>query len=111
MSSSAVASSVSSGSGSSTDIRAPLWDHVHITERAEVGGNTKKRCRYLNYNGFSSYTRVEAHLLQIKNKGIAPCAKVTHEILTQMRKEVEKCNDFVERSGAKGVSNTDEERS
>jgi hypothetical protein len=71
MSSSAAASSASSGSGTSTDIRAPLWDHVHITERAKVGGNTKWRCRYCNYNGFSSYTHVEAHQLQIKNKGFS----------------------------------------
>jgi hypothetical protein len=102
MSSSAAGSSASSGSATSTDIKAPLWDHVHITERAEVGGNTRWKCEYCNYNGFSSYTR-EAHLLQIKNKGIASCAK-THEILTQMRKEVEKCKDLVERSRIKGVS-------
>jgi hypothetical protein len=71
MLSSVAASSASSGSGTSTDIRAPLWDHVHITERAKVGGNTKWRCRYCNYNGFSSYTHVEAHQLQIKNKGFS----------------------------------------
>jgi hypothetical protein len=104
MSSSAAGSSASSGSATSTDIKAPLWDHVHITERAEVGGNMKWKCKYCNYNGFSSYTRVEAHLLQIENKGIASCAKVTHEILTQMRKEVENCKDLVERSRVKGVS-------
>jgi hypothetical protein len=99
-----VGSSTSFGSATSTDIRASLWDHVHITERAEVECNSKWKCRYYNYNGFSSYTRVEAHLLQIKNKGIPSYAKVTHEILTQMRKEVEKCKDLVERSKVKGVS-------
>jgi prenyltransferase beta subunit len=103
MSSSAAGSSASSGSATSTDIKAPLWDHVHITERAKVGSSTKWKCKCCNYNGFSSYTRVEAHLIQIKKKGITSCAKATHEILTQMRKEVEKCKDMVERSRVKGV--------
>jgi hypothetical protein len=88
----------SSSSGTSTDIRAPLWDHVLITERAETGGNTRWKCKYCNYNGFSSYTRVEAHLLQIKSKGVALCAKVTFEQLTEMRNQVQRCKDLVERA-------------
>jgi hypothetical protein len=75
----------SSSSGTSTDIRAPLWDHVLIIKRAETSGNTRWKCKYCNYNGFSSYTRVKAHLLQIKSKGVALCAKVTFEQLTEMR--------------------------
>ena len=94
----------SSSSGTSTDIKAPLWDHVLITERALTGGNTRWKCKYCNYNGFSSYTRVEAHLLQIKSKGVAPCPKVTYERLTEMRAEVERCKQLVERAKIKTVS-------
>jgi organic hydroperoxide reductase OsmC/OhrA len=69
-----------------------------ITERAPAGGNTKWKCKYCNYNGFSSYTQVEAHLLQIKSKGVETCAKVTFEMLAEMRKEVQRCKELVKRA-------------
>ncbi|TVU50680.1 hypothetical protein EJB05_02060, partial [Eragrostis curvula] len=83
--------------------RAPLWDHVNIVEKATSGGNTGWTCKYCNHNGFSSYTRVEAHLLLMNGKGINPCPKVTDEILAQMRSEVQKCKELVQRGKTRTV--------
>jgi hypothetical protein len=52
----------------------------------------------------SSYSRVEAHLLQIGNKGIGKCPNVTYEMLTAMRREIERCKRLVESSKPKFVS-------
>jgi hypothetical protein len=52
----------------------------------------------------SSYTRVEAHLLQILGKGIGKCLNVTYEMLSAMRKEIERCKNLVERSKSRIVS-------
>jgi hypothetical protein len=52
----------------------------------------------------NSYTRVEAHLLQIKGKGISPCPNVTYQMLCAMRREVDKCKDLVERGKKNTVS-------
>jgi hypothetical protein len=88
-----------------TNIKAPLWDHVTILERPKSGGgNTLWRCKYCPLQKLSSYSRVEAHLLQIGGKGIAKCPKVTYEMLSAMRKEIEKCKDLVERSKSRTVS-------
>jgi hypothetical protein len=94
----------SSSFGTSTDIKAPLWDHVLVTERSLAGGNTRWKCKYCNFIGFSSYTRVEAHLLQIKGRGIAPCPKVAFEMLSEMRNEVERCKELVKRAKTKTIS-------
>ncbi|GJM95867.1 hypothetical protein PR202_ga12650 [Eleusine coracana subsp. coracana] len=75
------------GYEASTDIKAPLWDHVTIVERGTGEGNTRWKCKYCPYNGFSSYTRVEAHLLQIRGKGVGCCPKVSVEMLSEMRRE------------------------
>ncbi|GJN11693.1 hypothetical protein PR202_ga29903 [Eleusine coracana subsp. coracana] len=98
-------SSAASPTSSNTDIRAPLWDHVTILEKAPSGGNTKWKCNYCEFNGFSSYTYtgVEAHLLQIKNKGIGICTKMTFELLSQLRGDVQRCKDLVQRSKQKNV--------
>ena len=52
----------------------------------------------------SSYTRVEAHLLQISGKGIGKCPNVTYEMLSEMRTEIERCKNLVERSKSRTVS-------
>jgi len=52
----------------------------------------------------SSYTRVEAHLLQKGGKGIGKCPNVTYEMLSEMRKEIERCKNLVERSKSRTVS-------
>jgi len=103
-------SSVGSGSASAgasigseathtTDIKAPLWDHVTILEKPKTGGgNALWRCKYCPMQKLSSYTRVEAHLLQKGRQGIGKCPNVTYEMLSDMRKEIERCKDLVERS-------------
>ncbi|GJM88454.1 hypothetical protein PR202_ga04515 [Eleusine coracana subsp. coracana] len=101
--SSSTASASPASSATSTDIKAPLWDHVLVTERAPSGGNTRWVCKYYNYNGYSSYTRVEAHLLQIKNKGVGTCPKVSFEMLTELRNEVQRCKELVERAKSRTV--------
>ena len=89
--------SVGSAATNTTDIKAPLWDHVTILEKPKPGGgNTYWRCKYCPLEKLSSYTRVEAHLLQISGKGISKCPKVTYEMLSAMRKEVERCKNLVE---------------
>jgi hypothetical protein len=102
-----------SGSGSQsvgseariTDIKAPLWDHVTILEKPKTGGgNALWRCKYCPMEKNNSYTRVEAHLLQIKGKGISPCPNVTYQMLCAMRREVDKCKDLVERGKKNTVS-------
>ncbi|GJN00319.1 hypothetical protein PR202_ga17743 [Eleusine coracana subsp. coracana] len=104
MATSTSSSAASASSTSSSDIKAPLWDHVNIVERAPVGGNTKWQCKYCNHKGFSSYTRVEAHLLQISGKGINPCPKVTFEMLSEMRNEIQRCKELVQRAKTRQVS-------
>jgi hypothetical protein len=103
--SASASASVGSAATETTNIKAPLWDHVTILERPKSGGgNTLWRCKYCPLQKLSSYSRVEAHLLQIGGKGIAKCPKVTYEMLSAMRKEIEKCKDLVERSKSRTVS-------
>ena len=109
-------SSVGSGSASAgasigseathtIDIKAPLWDHVTILEKAKTGGgNTLWRCKYCTMEKLSSYTRVEAHLLQKGRLGISKCPNVTYEMLSDMRKEIERCKELVEKSKTRTVS-------
>jgi len=97
--------SVGSGATRTTDIKAPLWDHVTILERPKAGGgNASWRCNYCGLEKCTSYTRVEAHLLQKSGKGIDKCPKVTYEMLSQMRMDVERCQELVERAKQRTVS-------
>ena len=97
--------SVGSGSRETTDIKAPLWDHVTILERPKAGGgNAFWRCNYCPLEKSSSYTRVEAHLLQKSGKGIIKCPKVSYEMLSEMRREVERCKELVERAKTRTVA-------
>lgn len=106
LSSASASASASVGSvATTTDIKAPLWDHVIILERSRTGGgNALWRCKYCPLQKLSSYTRVEAHLLQKSGKGITKCPKVTYEMLSEMRKEVERCKELVERGKQRTVS-------
>jgi hypothetical protein len=97
--------SVGSAATQPTDIKAPLWDHVIILEKPKAGGgNAMWRCKYCPMQKLSSYTRVEAHLLQISGKGIGKCPNVTYEMLSAMRKEIERCKNLVEKSRSRMVS-------
>jgi hypothetical protein len=102
---SGASASIGSAVTHTTDIKAPLWDHVTILEKPKPGGgNTQWPCKYCPMQKLSSYTRVEAHLLQISGKGIGKCLNVTYEMLSAMRKEIERCKNLVERSKSRIVS-------
>jgi hypothetical protein len=97
--------SVGSAATEATNIKAPLWDHVTILEKPRSGGgNTMWKCKYCPMQKLSSYSRVEAHLLQKGGKGIGKCPNVTYEMLSAMRKEIERCKNLVERSKSRTVS-------
>ena len=103
--SASASASIGSAATHTTDIKAPLWDHVTILEKPKTGGgNALWRCKYCPMQKLSSYTRVEAHLLQKGRLGISKCPNVTYEMLSDMRKEIERCKDLVERSKTKTVS-------
>ena len=103
--SASASASIGSEATHTTDIKAPLWDHVTILEKPKTGGgNALWRCKYCPMQKLSSYTRVEAHLLQKGRQGIGKCPNVTYEMLSDMRKEIERCKDLVERSKTKTVS-------
>ena len=103
--SASASASIGSEATHTIDIKAPLWDHVTILEKAKTGGgNTLWHCKYCTMEKLSSYTRVEAHLLQKGRLGISKCPNVTYEMLSDMRKEVERCKDLVERSKTRTVS-------
>ena len=105
MSEASASASIGSAATHTTDIKAPLWDHVTILEKPKTGGgNAQWRCKYCPMQKLSSYTRVEAHLLQKGRLGISKCPNVTYEMLSDMRKEVERCKDLVERSKTRTVS-------
>uniref|UniRef100_A0A0A9DTN8 BED-type domain-containing protein n=1 Tax=Arundo donax TaxID=35708 RepID=A0A0A9DTN8_ARUDO len=88
-----------------SDIRAPLWDFVTLLgEKDDGGGNVEWKCNYCNAVRTSSYTRVEAHLLQRPRQGIAMCKKVKIEDQNEMRKTVAEAKERVERSKQKMVS-------
>jgi hypothetical protein len=78
---------------------SPFWRGLKLVEQ-----NALWRCNYCGLEKTSSYTRVEAHLLQITGRGISKCPKVTYEMLSDMRSEVERCKDLVERSKTRIVS-------
>ena len=105
MSEASASASIGSAATHTTDIKAPLWDHVTILEKPKTGGgNAQWRCKYCPMQKLSSYTRVEAHLLQISGKGIGKCPNVTYEMLSEMRTEIERCKNLVERSKSRTVS-------
>ncbi|XP_028078181.1 uncharacterized protein LOC114280056 [Camellia sinensis] len=56
----------------------PLWKYVTRLEKSGAkGGNYTFQCNFCRVTRKGSYTRVKAHLMQIKNQGIEVCPKVT----------------------------------
>jgi hypothetical protein len=87
-----------------TNLKAPLWNHVTILEKSGGGGNTKWKCNFCDHVGTSSYSRVQAHLLKLSGYQIHACKKVTVDILSSLRGEVEMAKREVERSKGRPVS-------
>jgi len=95
----------STGSASTVDIKAPLWAYVNILEKPKTGGsNILWKCKYCSMEKFTSYTRVEAHLLQKSGRGIIKCDKMPYEVLCEMKREVKRCEELVQRGKARTVS-------
>ena len=95
----------STGSASTVDIKAPLWAYVNILEKPKIGGsNVLWKCKYCSMEKFTSYTRVEAHLLQKSGRGIIKCDKMPYEVLCEMKREVKRCEELVQRGKARTVS-------
>jgi hypothetical protein len=81
--------------------KAALWDHVIILERSKVyGENTLWRCKYFLLQKLINYTRVEVYLLQNFEKDKSTCPKITYEMLSKTRKEVEMCKTTSENRDA-----------
>ena len=71
---SSASASVGFAATNTTDIKAPLWDHVTILEKSRTGGgNAMWCCKYCPMQKLSSYTKVEALLLQKGGRGIGKC--------------------------------------
>ncbi|KAL9227765.1 hypothetical protein vseg_003416 [Gypsophila vaccaria] len=68
--------------------KTPLWRHVEVIGgNDDGGGNRAWVCNYCGHGWSASYSRVRGHLLALKNVGIAPCSKITPEILDQLKRE------------------------
>ncbi|KAF2559592.1 hypothetical protein F2Q68_00015542 [Brassica cretica] len=53
---------------------APIWNYVTKLEKSGAkGGTWKFKCNICNEYRQGSYPRIRAHLLGIKNQGIAIC--------------------------------------
>ena len=79
-----------SGSGSvsssiSNENAAPLWNFVtKLDKRREVGGSWNFKCNFCGESRNGSYSKVKAHLLQVKGQGIVICKKVTRQNRIEM---------------------------
>jgi len=92
------------GGGSNESGEAPLW--TYITKKTKQGAKGRSwsfKCNICGETKSGSYSIVRAHLLGIKNAGIAPCKKVTRcERLNMQRLEDEFEKKKIE-SGARAV--------
>ncbi|XP_047306362.1 uncharacterized protein LOC124909763 [Impatiens glandulifera] len=88
-SSNSASSTTATPSQQSSVDKDPLWKHVtKLVKMKERGGNTKIKCNFYNLEFTGSYSRVKAHLLQIKGEGVSVCPRVTADILLQLRREM-----------------------
>ena len=70
---------------------APLWQYVNKLEKppgstSKFGGNTHFKCNYCGGIFLGSYSRVNAHLLKISNKGIRVCDIMTPSHRLEMQR-------------------------
>jgi len=60
-----------------------------LDKRGEVGGTWNFKCNFYGESRNESYSRVKAHLLQVKGQGIAICKKVTRQDTIEMTRAKE----------------------
>ncbi|KAL2900260.1 putative ATP-dependent RNA helicase DDX43 [Bienertia sinuspersici] len=71
----------------------PLWKYTDCGNTIDGGGNRKWICNFCDKKVTSSYSKLKAHLLQIRGKGVGICEKVTDDIKEQMQKEEEEAEN------------------
>ncbi|XP_061338275.1 uncharacterized protein LOC133285116 [Gastrolobium bilobum] len=82
----------------------PLWSYVtRVEDGTNAGGNMSWKCKFCQLEYRSSYTRVNAHLLKIKCKGIGVCKKVKQASLMEMGKLEEEYSKRVRNNAPKHV--------
>ena len=55
-----------------------------MDKRREVGGSWNFKCNFCGESRNGSYSKVKAHLLQVKGQGIVICKKVTRQNRIEM---------------------------
>ena len=65
------------------DETKPLWRHVSKLRKTSGGGNNLIKCSLCDFSFNGSYTRVRAHLLQLKGEGVRSCPKVSSSKLVE----------------------------
>jgi len=68
------------------DETKPLWIYVSKLRKTPGGGNNMIKCSLCDFpfNGF--YTKVRAHLLQLKGERVRSCPKVSSSKLVEFKK-------------------------
>ncbi|KAL0690949.1 hypothetical protein Bca4012_090628 [Brassica carinata] len=100
---------VMTSQGSSDNIEnaseeAPLWNYVTKLEKSGAKGSTWKfKCNICNKDRQGSYSRIRAHLLGIKNQGIAICKKVTRSQKAEMQKLEDEFEKKINECGSRAV--------
>ncbi|KAL6558250.1 hypothetical protein OROMI_018600 [Orobanche minor] len=83
---------------------APLWCYVtKLEKQGQVGGTWRFQCNICNEIRTGSYSRVRAHLLQLKNAGIAACKKVSMSDKLEIKRLEEEFEKKKSESGPKEV--------
>jgi hypothetical protein len=75
----------------------PLWAHVRkvSADASGAGGNKHVICHFCGVSFHGSYSRVRAHLLQIKGDGVDPCYKMPHHVFKQLQKDEQAGREFI----------------
>jgi hypothetical protein len=83
----------------------PLWRYVELMEKTGKGqgGNVRFRCRLCGNIMHGSYSSVKAHLLKVGSNGVAPCPKVTIDVLSQLHDEMARAAAVAERNLPKDI--------
>ena len=83
---------------------APLWNYVTKLEKSGAkGGTWKFKCNICNEDRQGSYFRIRAHLLGIKNQGIAICKKATRSQKSDMQKLEDEFEKKKNKSGSRAL--------
>jgi len=68
------------------DETKPLWRYVSKLRKISSGGNNIIKCNLCDFLFNGSYTRVRAHLLQLKGEGVRSCPKVSSSKIVELKK-------------------------